>query len=60
MKYMALIGQAVSEEKMFEHCGRCQWRRRTPEHGYNQRTSGPVNAHLISGPSISINHTKPD
>ena len=21
---------------------------------------GPVNAHLISGPSISINHTKPD
>ena len=26
----------------------------------NQRINGPVNAHLISGPSISINHTKPD
>ena len=26
----------------------------------NQRTNGPVNAHLISEPSISINHTKPD
>ena len=26
----------------------------------NQRTNGPVNAHQISGPSISINHTKPD
>ena len=26
----------------------------------NQRTNGPVNAHLISGPSISINHTEPD
>ena len=27
---MALIGQAVSEEKNYEHCGR----RRTLEHGY--------------------------
>ena len=27
---MALIGHAVSEEKMFEHCGR----RLTPEHGH--------------------------
>ena len=27
---------------------------------YNQRTNGPANAHLISGPSISINHTKSD
>ena len=27
---------------------------------YNQRTNGPVNAHLISGPGISINHTKHD
>ena len=26
----------------------------------NQRTIGPVNAHLISGPSISTKHTKPD
>ena len=26
----------------------------------NQRTYGHVNAHLISEPSISINHTKPD
>ena len=26
----------------------------------NQRINGPVNAHLISEPSISINHTKPD
>ena len=27
----------------------------------NQRTNGPVNAQLLSGPtSISINHTKPD
>ena len=25
----------------------------------NQRTNGPVNAHLISGPSISTKHTKP-
>ena len=25
----------------------------------NQRTNGPVNAHLISGPSISIKDTKP-
>ena len=25
-----------------------------------QRTNGPVNAHLIFGPCISINHTKPD
>ena len=25
-----------------------------------QRTNGPVNAHLISGPGISINHTTPD
>ena len=25
-----------------------------------QRIDGPVNAHLISGPSISIKHTKPD
>ena len=32
---MGLIGQAVSEEKMFE----------------NQRTNGPVNAHLIPWPS---------
>ena len=27
---------------------------------FNKRTNGPVNAHLISEPSISINHTKPD
>ena len=26
----------------------------------NQRINGPVNAHLISEPSISINQTKPD
>ena len=47
---------------------------RTPEHGNtisspcepngsgelkNQRTNGPVNAHLVSGPSISTKHTKP-
>ena len=25
----------------------------------NQRTNGPVNAHLISGPSKSTKHTKP-
>ena len=25
----------------------------------NQRTNGPVNAHLISGTSISTKHTKP-
>ena len=25
----------------------------------NQRTNGPVNAHLISGPRISTKHTKP-
>ena len=25
----------------------------------NQKTNGPVNAHLISGPSISTKHTKP-
>ena len=25
----------------------------------NQRTNGPVHAHLISGPSISTKHTKP-
>ena len=24
----------------------------------NQRTNGPVNAHLVSGPSISTKHTK--
>ena len=24
----------------------------------NQRTNGPLNAHLISGPSISTKHTK--
>ena len=24
-----------------------------------QRTNGPVNAHLVSGPSISTKHTKP-
>ena len=27
---------------------------------YDQRTNGPVNAHQISGPSISTKHTKPD
>ena len=26
----------------------------------NQITNGPLNAHLLSGHSISINHTKPD
>ena len=26
----------------------------------NQRTNGPVNAHLISGPIISTKHTKPE
>ena len=26
----------------------------------NQMTNGPVNAHLISEPTISINQTKPD
>ena len=26
----------------------------------NQRTNGPVNAHLIYGPSISTQHTKPE
>ena len=26
----------------------------------NQRTNGPVNAHLISGPSKSPKHTKPE
>ena len=34
---LALIGQAVSEEKMFEHCGRRRLqrrRRRVPEPGY--------------------------
>ena len=25
----------------------------------NQRTNGPVNAHLISGPCISTQHTNP-
>ena len=25
----------------------------------NQRTNGPVNAHLISGPRISTKYTKP-
>ena len=25
----------------------------------NQRTNGPVDAHLISGPSISAKHPKP-
>ena len=25
----------------------------------NQKTNGPVNAHLISGPRISTNYTKP-
>ena len=25
----------------------------------NQRTNGPVNAHLISGPRISTQHTNP-
>ena len=30
-----------------------------PVAGYrNQRTNGPVNAHLISGPSINTKHTK--
>ena len=28
-------------------------------HANNQRTNGPVNAHLISGPSISTKHTIP-
>ena len=29
--------------------------------GYrNKRTNGPVNAHLISGPSINTKHTIPD
>ena len=32
---LALIGQAVSEEKMFKHCWRQQRRRQqTPEQGY--------------------------
>ena len=32
---LALIGQAVSEKKMFEHCGRRQTDgRRTLDHGY--------------------------
>ena len=31
---MALIGQAVSEKKMFEHCGRRTDGRRTTDHGY--------------------------
>ena len=26
----------------------------------NQRTNGPVNTHLISGPRISTTHTKPE
>ena len=31
-----------------------------PVAGYkNQRNNGPVNAHLISGPSINTKHTKP-
>ena len=30
-----------------------------PQFYYTQRTNGPVNALLISGPSISIKHTKP-
>ena len=38
----------------FSFCVRCE-----PEI-LNQRINGPVNAHLISGPSISIKHTKPD
>ena len=32
---------------------------RNKEAPINQRTNGPVNAHLISGPSISEKHTKP-
>ena len=31
---LALIGQAVSEEKMFKHCWRQRQRQRTPEQGY--------------------------
>ena len=32
-----------------------------PLAGYrNQRTNGPVNAHLISGPSVNTKHTKPE
>ena len=30
------------------------------EQKQDQRTYGPVNTHLISEPSIRINHTKPD
>ena len=29
------------------------------EQNTNQRTNGPLNAHLISGPIISTKHTKP-
>ena len=58
---MALIGQAVSEEKIFEIVdGRWTDDGRTPDHGHpisspcepngsgelNQRTIGPENAHL--------------
>ena len=34
------------------------WRKNDSKN--NQRNNGPVNAHLISGPGISIKHTKPD
>ena len=40
---MALIGQAVSEEKMFKHCWRQGQRRRTPEQGYT--ISSPCEPH---------------
>ena len=36
------FGQAVSEEKMFEKCGRRRQRRRTTEHGYTTFGSGEL------------------
>ena len=71
---MALIGQALSEKKIFENGGRrTDDDGRTTDHGHpisspcepngsgelNQRTNGPVNAHLRSAVYTNVIENSP-
>ena len=54
LMYMIHLHSQVSEETV-ENRGRTLMNAKIQ----NQRTNGPVNAHVISGPCISTQHTNP-